>query len=199
MKLEDPSELPAGPRRFVAYFLQSTIYRFQKRGFYTLLPLRVAGCAALGWYVGSHTNSATLGEADVILVVYAAALTFNAILLAICWAAFAKIFDVMSENDFGTYLHRTKMDGHYGIYVEYIHLVQMIALAAVAGSIVLFVVPAPAWLSRWALGVSVGFSLYAAIWASGSVRIMRDLSDLRTTFAELQKKENVTDLRRGQS
>ncbi len=195
MRLKDPAEYPAGPRRFVAYWLQDVIIGFQKRGFLSFIPFRLLVCSAIGLAVARYIPSSNLAKPEIMIVAYAALLTLNAILLAVCWAAFAKIYETMGEERFGGWLRRNGLAGYYGWYVNFINVVQMLAVGATATALILslmegFVEIVP----RSALGMSVGLSVLASSWAMGCVRLMQDLSDHRATFAAMDADGRVADM-----
>ena len=195
MRLKVPSEYPAGPSRFVAYWLQDMVVGFQKRGFKSLIPWRLLISGAIGFAAARYIPATNLAKPEVMIAAYAAMLTLNAILLAVCWSAFAKIFETMGEERFGSWLRRNGLAGYYGWYVDFIHAVQMLAVGVAAASLVvslmdgfLEIVP------RSALGVTVGLSVLAGWWAMGCVHLMRDLSDHRATFAAMDADGRVKDM-----
>ncbi|MCR5878413.1 hypothetical protein [Phenylobacterium sp. J367] len=194
MKLAEPSTLPRGARRFVAYWLQDTAYRFHKHGFRTLIPVRTIVCVAIGAAVGMHANKVTLADTQTMVAVYAAVFTVNAILLAICWGAFSKMFDILSDQDFGAWLRRRRMDGYYSFYIEFIQLMQMLAVATAAVALILSLLAGiPEWALHAALAAVATTSSYAAWWASGCVHIMQDLGDSRSAY--LDRRDEVHEMR----
>jgi hypothetical protein len=126
---------------------------------------------------------------------YAGFLTLNAILLAICWGGFGRIYEVLGDREFGPWLRRRKVDAYYNFYIEYIRFTQMIAVFLVASMLigcVLDGVP-ELWL-RVGLAAVVASSTYAAWWASGCVRIMQELTEYRAVF--LERRDDVHPLRK---
>lgn len=115
---------------------------------------------------------------------YAAVLAVNAILLAVCWAAFSRMMDTIGDPDFGAWMRQHKMDGYYGFYIDYIQLVQALAVAAAACGLIISIISPLEWAARAALGATVAASLYAGWWAQGCVRVMQELADSRATYRE---------------
>lgn len=192
MRLKDPSELPRGAERFVAYLLHDIVMGFQKRKWKALLPLAFASSVVLGGLVAKFADGALWNPISNAIAFYAAALAVNAILLAVCWAAFSKILETLSDPDFGAWMRHTKMAQYYAFYVDYIHLTQMVAVAAMgAGLFTSLVGGLPYHLDRIILGMAVSASIYAAWWATGCVRVMQDLGDYRVKFRELDGKVTV--------
>jgi hypothetical protein len=108
----------------------------------------------------------------------------NAILLAVSWAGFARIFETLGDPEFGKWMRQTGLDGYYGFYVDFIQSVQMIAVGTMALGLAVCLTDLNAIYQRIALGLAVGTSLYAGRWATGCIRIMQELSDHRATFRE---------------
>lgn len=193
MKLQDPSSLPRGARRFVAYWLQDIAFSFEKRGFGSLIPIRLLICAGIATAITYKVDPKFLNDRASCIALYAAILTLNAILLAICWGAFAKIFDAMSDPKFGKWLRRRNMDGYYGFYIEFIQLTQMLALSIATFSLAFSIMEyIPTIVSKTLLGMTFGSTLYAGIWSSGGVRVMQDLSDYRSKF--LDSPDDISDI-----
>lgn len=192
MKLDDPKDLPRGTRRFVAYWLRDLASGFDSRGFWSLVPFTFLICASLGGAVGWFARDALWTEMQNPIALYAAVFAVNAILLAVCWASFARMMDTLGDREFGAWMRLQKLDGLYGFYIDFIQLTQMVAVTAAGAGLVLSVLAVPEWADRAALGVTVGASAYAARWASGCVRIMQELSDYRATFKE--QRANVTPM-----
>lgn len=195
MRLKDPSDYPAGASRFVAYWLHDVVVGFQKRGFTSLIPWRPLVSGAVGFAAARYIAVENLAKPEVMIAAYAAMLTINAILLAVCWSAFAKIFETMGEERFGSWLRRNGLAGYYGWYVDFIHAVQMLAVVAAATSLIVSLMGGlPEIVPRLALGLAVGLSVLASWWAMGCVRLMRDLSDHRATFAAMDADGRVKDM-----
>lgn len=189
MRLKDPSELPRGPERFVAYLLHDLVAGFQKRKWKALFPVALITSAAIGVAVAKFASEAVWSQTSNAIAFYAAGLAVNAILLAVCWAAFSKILDTLADPDFGAWMRHTKVAQYYAFYVDYIHLAQMAAVTSMAAGLFSTLAGGlPYHLDRIILGIAVATSVYAARWATGCVRVMQDLGDYRIKFREIDSK-----------
>jgi hypothetical protein len=161
-----------------------------------LVPLASLTCGLIGALVACFANSELWKDIQNAIAFYAAGLAINAIILAVCWASFARIFDTLGEPEFGGWMRATGMEGYYQFYVDYIQLTQMIAVAAMAGGLITsLLVGVPDWLNRSLFGFAIASSLYAGRWATGCVRVMQELAGHRNTFAE--KSGNIRGFKAG--
>lgn len=198
MKLADPSEMRRGPRRFVAYLIRDIAQGFDKRGFLALVPVALIVSVGCGVLVARFASPTFWDEMQNVIAFYAAGLAVNAILLAVCWASFARIFETLSDPDFGAWMRLRKLDGYYGWYVDFIHAAQMLAVALMAVGLGASLVSSlPPIVDRVMLGAAIATSVYAARWAAGCVRIMQDLADYRVKFREASP--NVATLSRAEA
>lgn len=184
MKLEDPSVLPRGMRRFIAYWLRDLAADFDKRGLWALLPTTALLCAGVGVLVAWFADPKFWADLQNAVAFYAAVLAVNAIFLAVCWAAFSRMMDTVGDPEFGGWLRQQRMDGLYGFYIDFIQLVQTLAVASAAGGLLVSIINPLEWAARLALGGTVASSLYAGRWAQGCVRLMQELADHRATYRE---------------
>lgn len=178
--------MPKGARRFVTYLLVDFASGFHKRGWLALIPLTTIASVAGGTLIACYASPELWEDMANVIALYAAGLAVNAILLAVCWAAFSRIMDILSDEEFGAYMRHIKMAQYYGFYVDFIHLAQMLAVAAMAIGLFTSLVGGLRFdFDRIILGSAVGFSVFAARWATGCVEIMQQLSDYRVTFRQL--------------
>lgn len=184
MRLEDPSTLPRGARRFIAYWLRDLASGFDSRGARALIPTTLLICSSFGALAAWFVNPDFWKVMQNAIAFYAAVLAVNAILLAVCWAAFSRMMDTVGDPEFGSWLRQHGMDGLYGFYIDFIQLVQVLAVGASALGLFISVISPLDWAARGALGVTVATSLYAGRWAQGCVRIMQELADHRATFRD---------------
>lgn len=122
------------------------------------------------------------------IALFAAVLTFNALMLALCWSSFAKIFEALQAPGFGAYVRQKNMLEMYEFYVDFIHYLQVIAAAVALVGLFIAIWAAsdfPPWLGylgRISIAMTIASSLYAMRYAVGSVRLMRDLVRLRLDY-----------------
>lgn len=192
MRLEDPSTLPRGAKRFVSYWLRDLAADFDRRNAAALIPTTSLICGSVGAAVAWFASPSFWGEIQNAVAFYAAVLAVNAILLAVCWAAFSRIMDTMGDPEFGAWMRHQRLDGLYNFYIDFIHLTQTVAVVCAAGGLLVSIVNPLEWAARLALGATVATSLYAGRWTQGCVRIMQELASLgpgssrMTRFASIQ-------------
>lgn len=178
--------MPKGARRFVTYLLVDFAAGFHKRGWPALIPLTVIASVGAGTLIAYNASPKLWHDMANAIALYAAGLAVNAILLAICWAAFSRIMDILADEEFGAYMRHIKMAQYYTFYVDFIHLAQMLAVGAMAVGLFSSLVGGLMFgLDRIILGLAIGFSVFAARWATGCVEIMQQLSDYRVKFRQL--------------
>lgn len=183
MNIQDPQNLPRGARRFLTYLLQDTAYGIAKRGVLSLIPLRMIICGLIGTLASAKLGEKFTNEPSISVAFYAAVLTLNAILMAVCWGAFAKIFDSITDPKFGQWMRLRKIDSYYEFYIDYIHLAQMIATITAATALTVSVLSGiPYFITALLFGFTIGSTGYAGWWSFGGVRIMQEISEQRAKF-----------------
>ena len=192
MNLEDPSRLPRGPRRFIAYWIRDLASGFDSRGFLSLIPFTFAVCVAAGLSVGLLARKEFFLDAQTVTGFYTAILALNAILLAVCWSCFSRLLDILGDPEFGSWMRLHKLDGYYGFYIDYVQLTQMLAVGFAVSGLVVTIIQTPDWVHRSVLGGTITASAYATRWAVGCVRLMQEVSDHRATFRD--RRQNVSTL-----
>lgn len=171
-------------------FLDESKATWKRSGFWGVLPWVLGLCVGAGWAVGQFAPAKLFTDEhwQTVTGVYAGVLTFNGITLALTWAAVAKIYDTISRGEFARFLRVAGSLEQYQFYIQFMHLIQI--LAAVAAVVALFFTFIPVdQFHRIAMGVVVGSTLYSIKWASGSVRVVRDLVEHQTTFDALTEEE----------
>ena len=120
---------------------------------------------------------------DTSTIVYTGLLTFNGIVLALSWSAFAKIYDIIGAGRFASFLRDGKVLNSYLFAVRYIHASQMLAMVSSIGALMLLQFSeTPLIWQRVALGAMLGFGMYAIKQAASAVGIMQDLIHYRALF-----------------
>jgi hypothetical protein len=116
-------------------------------------------------------------------VVYAAILTMNGIILALSWGAFAKIYETIGAPRFSAFLKEQGVLEKFLFFVSYVHISQIIALSLSAITLIVtqFEDIDLRW-QRFAMGITIGFGIYAIKQAAGSVTVMHDLIRYRAIF-----------------
>jgi len=189
----DPTKTRRGAKRFVEYFLLDLAQSLNRRGLLALVPWKFIICAAVGAAVGVYVEPTIFTDRGVAVAVFSALLTFNAILFAVCWGAFGRIYDILREDGFGDWLREKRMTGYYEFYVEFIQLTQMLASVAAGVGLALVVVQVPTAVMAGALGVAVACAAYAVWWTTGCVHVMQDLFEQRGKWVALRRGKPVTE------
>src|SRR5271154_1580705 len=101
IRTPDPTKMKRGPKRFLVYFVGDVLQGVGHRGPLALIPWRAGACAAGGVVIGLR---AQLVSSDSGIMLYGALLTFSAILFAVCWGGFGRIYDILGERGFGDWL-----------------------------------------------------------------------------------------------
>lgn len=113
---------------------------------------------------------------DISTAVYAGLLTFNGLVLALGWNAFARIYDVLLRGEFGKYLMKSNLLGSYLLHITYMHAFQIFAaLAAAVGLVSVLIDKVPLIVDRAIFAVSLALTIYAIKQAFGAVTAMNDL------------------------
>lgn len=178
-------------RHLFPLFLDQVKASWKQGGFWRVLPWVLGLCVGAGYAVSRFAPAEIFAQAQwgTVTSIYSGVLTFNGITLALTWAAIGKVYETISRGEFSRFLRAAGALDDYQFYIQFMHLIQI--LAAVSAVVALFVtyMPVPENAKRIAMGVVVATTLYAIKWASGSVRVARDLTDHQTTFDRLTEDE----------
>ena len=122
-------------------------------------------------------------ERDTAIVVYTGILTFNGILLALSWSAFAKIYETIGAGKFSAFLQENDALDSFLFAVRYVHVFQMVAMIASIATLLLALFPdVPLLWQRGACAIMLGLSAYAIKQASMAVGVMQDLVRYKAAF-----------------
>lgn len=144
------------------------------------LGLSLAAGAAVSLYLPANFWNGE--KLDVAVSLLSGLLTFNGIILALCWSAFGKIFEVIGAGRFCDHLRANNLLGHYLMFVSYCQLVQVAAIVCTAFAMFSLWLPVAAWVSKVAVTASVGFSLYALKQGVATSSVMQDLIWQKSEF-----------------
>src|ERR1700741_3142347 len=96
---------------------------------YRIIPIWFVTFFAIGSAVAySMPDTFWNPERDTSTVVYTGILTFNGILLALSWSAFAKIYEMIGAGKFSAFLLENGVLNSYLFVVRYVHAAQMLAM-----------------------------------------------------------------------
>jgi hypothetical protein len=107
---------------------------------------------------------------------YAGVLTFNGLTLALGWAAFSRMYDVLLRAEFGKYLMKNNLLNDYILHISYMHVFEVVAVVASANGLVSVLLPnIPLWLARLIFAGCLMWTAYAVKQAITAVTAMNDL------------------------
>lgn len=168
---------PMRPRFLRAYF-DEIGKEIDERSWLAVIPFTLIVCAVLSGAVAYFIPDRFWddGKWEPAIAFYAGLLAFNALVLTLGWAAFARIYDVLMRGDFGRYLAKNNLLSPYIVHITYMHAFQILAaLSAVIGLSLLCVDGMPILAERAILGTTLTFTIYAIKQAFGAVGVMNDL------------------------
>lgn len=173
-------------------FLDEVKATWRRSGLRGVVPWVLGLCAGAGYVVGQYAPSNLFNQEQhwqTLTGVYAGVLTFNGITLALTWTAIGKIYETVTRGQFARFLRAAKSLEQYQFYIEFMHRIQIFAAVASVIGLFLTFVPLPDQFHRIVMGAVVASTLYSIKWASGSVRVVRDLTEHQVTFDGLTEEE----------
>ncbi len=178
-------------------FLQSLLEAWQlslaEGGWRALLPTHILACAAAGGAVAYYMPASFWATANqsTALTALGAILTFNGLILALCWSAFSKIYEIIGSGSFCAFLRAKKLLSQYFVAVEYTHLTQIAAILTAMLAIATDLLPFTTLSARIALGVSISCTLYAVKQSYSASTTMHDLIWQKGTFETAPRQQSV--------
>ncbi len=162
---------------FAASFAKALAISAKKRGMWAYLPgqilITLSLGAAVAWFVPEKFwTDAHWSESA---TVYGGMLAFNALLLAVGWGAFAKIYEIIGATDFAAFLRRHDMLDLHILFVSTVHAALATASAISFGGLVSLLLPLPLSGDRVIFGLMIGSSVYSLIQAMRATTMMNDL------------------------
>ena len=173
VKTDRPIERPDFVRDLLADWAEA----WERRQWLGLLPWKIAVCAVPGFLVAHFMPVEFWGTPGIARNAFFAALvTVNGLLLALGWNSFAKIYELCASGSFGEYLRRKGMVRRYLFLIDYIQTVLVVAIVITVMGFALTLFGAlPLWSQRIGLGATIWWTGYALVYATGGVRMARDL------------------------
>lgn len=182
-------------------FLRSLLEAWQSSlddGLWSLFPYWILLSFGAGAWAAVELPVVVLGGADKELGVAAMAglLTLNGLVLALSWSAFSKIYEIIGAGEFCAFLRRNKLLSHYLVYVGYVHIAQILAVATAGLAMFSLLLPVPTWGMRTLIAVAIGSSIYAIRQAVAASTVMQDLIWQRSVFDHERPKPDVREVER---
>lgn len=125
-------------------------------------------------------------EIDAAVGALAGLLTFNGIVLALCWSAFAKVYEIIGAGAFCAHLRKYNLLSHYLVFVTYCHAAQILAITCTAFALAAMWLPLKLWFVKVAVGAAIGSSIYAVRQGFASSQVMQDLIWRKSEFDQAE-------------
>src|SRR5579862_5535855 len=112
--------------KFLPSFLEAIKQESELTGWRAVVPYVAVSCAILCSAVALYLPKAFWSEPkqEIATIVYSGILTFDGLILALGWAAFSRIYDVLLRGEFGQYLMRNNLLNGYILHVTFMHIIQ---------------------------------------------------------------------------
>ncbi len=121
---------------------------------------------------------------DVTVSAISGLLTFNGIILALCWSAFAKVYEIIGAGSFCAHLRKHNLLNHYLLFVGYCHSTQILAIALSAFALVSLWLPFEVWFVKTTIALAVASCVYALRQGVATSSVMQDLIWQKSEFDE---------------
>lgn len=119
---------------------------------------------------------------DVVVSLLSGLLTFNGIILALCWSAFGKVYEIVGAGAFCAHLRKHNLLSHYLVFVGYCHAVQVLAITFTAVALFTVWLPLQIWFVKVVLAASVATTAYAVRQGVATSSVMQDLIWAKSEF-----------------
>lgn len=149
-----------------------------------LFPFWILAAIALGtsvvWFVPESFWSK--GERATVISIFSAMVTFNGILLALCWSAFGKVYEIIGSGAFAAHLRKHNLLNHYLVFVGYCHFSQVLAISMTALAIFSLWLPFAPWFVRSIFVAAIASTAYAVRQGVATSTVMQDLIWEKSNF-----------------
>lgn len=121
---------------------------------------------------------------DVSVSVLSGLLTFNGIILALCWSAFGKIYEIVGAGALSAHLRKHNLLNYYLLFVGYCHATQIVGNALTSFALLALWLPSKVFAMKIAVAAAVAGSVYALRQGVATSTAMQDLIWRKATFDE---------------
>lgn len=140
------------------------------------------------------------GRWDVSTAVYAGLLTFNGLVLALGWAAFARMYDVLLRPGFGNYIYKAGLMNDYIVQISFMNIIKVFAISFSAIGLLSVLIENPyIIIDRIIFALVVCLTAYEIKQATDAVSAMNDLVWQANVYESYQSSKesgaNVTGIR----
>lgn len=148
---------------------------------YWLIASGFAGFLLAAYLPASFWDGSKL---DVAVSVMSGLLTFNGIILALCWSAFGKIYEIIGAGTFSAHLRKHSLLNQYLVVVGWCHISQIVAIVFSGLALFSLWLPLQTLVLKATVGFAVAASVYALRQGFSTSTIMQDLIWRKATFDE---------------
>ena len=175
--------------KFLKSLLDSWQLTYAHGKAFDLVPYWIALSGAVGFFAArSLPLSFWNGEKlDVAVSVMSGLLTFNGIILALCWSAFGKIYEIIGAGSFCAHLRKQHLLNHYLFFVVWCHIAQVAAICLTALALFALWLPLELWAVKSLVGLAIAASAYALRQGVATSSVMQDLIWQKSEFDEREK------------
>lgn len=145
--------------------------------------------AATAWNL--PTSFWDKSKLDISVSVMSGMLTFNGIILALCWSAFSKVYEIIGAGTFCAHLRKHQLLGQYLVVVGYCHSAQVLAISCSAFALFALWLPFEIWFLKVVVGSAIASSAYAIRQGVATSTVMQDLIWAKSEFDQAAPKNPV--------
>jgi hypothetical protein len=177
----EPDERP----RFLAGFFEALAASAHVRGAWAIVPYKLLACLAAGLGAAYYLPIEFFSDDkwEVSAAVFGGLLTFNALIIAVSWSAFSKVFEIIASNSFGAYLKARGLLHRYLIMIDFMNIVQIGAALISAAALLLVIVNlGVTFLDRGVAALCIASTMYSLSQAWSATQMMADLIWHKATF-----------------
>ena len=164
--------------KFLPSYLGALKDSAERRDWRAIIPLWLIGSMLAGLIVAYFMPHKFWSEENlrISVAVYAGILTFNGLILALCWSVFSKIYEIVTTSPFSVYLKNKNLLNRYILYVSFVHGAQIFAVI-VSGSGLLLVLLATGntLIGQIMIAFAVAATTYGIKKAADAITAMHDL------------------------
>jgi hypothetical protein len=179
--------------RFLKSLLDSWQLSLAQNQASNLIPFWIAGSIGFASAIVLNLPEAFWKEANrgTLVSIISGLLTFNGIVLALCWSAFGKVYEIIGASAFCAHLRKHNLLSHYLVFVTYCQAVQVVAISCTAAALFVLWLPLPLWVSKVVLVASLGATAYAVRQGVATSTVMQDLIWAKSEFESGQTRPPV--------
>lgn len=161
---------------------------------FDLIPYWIALSVILSaWLVSELPKSFWDGsQLSITVSAMSGLLTFNGIILALCWSAFGKIYEIIGAGGFCAHLRKHNLLNAYLHFVGWCQICQIIAICSSAFALFALWLPLKVWAMQIAVGSSIAASAYALRQGVATSTAMQDLIWRKSEFDEKIEASRLT-------